>query len=316
MKIRILDADTFTAATALVKSMPVSKTALAKVAVLSMASPLRPGGGVFTGATSQEESLCVRSTLYPSLREGFYRLPPLGSIYTPDVLVFRDEDNKDLPKRDRFYVDVISSAALRFPEVEAGRYEKAGDRELMWEKMRGVMRVAVQGGVSKIVLGAWGCGAYGNPVEEVADGWRRVLVASAGKGGRGGKEEWDGVEEVVFAISTKQAEGKNQLEVFRKVFEGVALEEEVKEVTVQVDVNEEDEILARDIHDLEEAIRLKEGQLDQVKNESLRKRIAEVLVNLRKELAIKSGQGGPSSMIGGVDFDGDVEAGGTASGSN
>lgn len=292
MKIKILDADTFTAAAALTKpSVSASaKTAPPKVAVLSMASPLRPGGGVLTGATSQEESLCVRSTLYPSLREEFYRLPPLGSIYTPDVMIFRDEDNKDLPKRDRFYIDVISCAALRFPELEGGRYEKAGDREQMWEKMRAVMRAAVQGGIDRIVLGAWGCGAYGNPVEEVADGWKKVLIASAVKGGRGNKEEWSGVEEVVFAISTKQAEGNHQLEVFRKVFEGVAVKEEMEEVQAETEVNQDDETRARDIHEIEEAIAVKEGELDRVKNELLRERIAEVLVKLKRELVEKSRQ--------------------------
>lgn len=302
MKIRILDVDSFAAAAVLAKSSVSGsgKAAPPKVAVLSMASPLRPGGGVFTGATSQEESLCVRSTLYPSLREEFYRLPPLGSIYTPDVLVFRDEGNKDLSKRDRFYVDVISCAALRFPELEGGRYEKAADREQMWGKMRAVMRAAVQGGVSKVVLGAWGCGAYGNPVEEIADAWRRVLIASAGKGGRGNKEEWDGVEEVVFAISTKHAEGEHQLEVFRKVFEGVAIEEEIGEIPTEAEVNREDETLAEDIHDLEEAIKLKESQLDQIRNEDLRKRVAEVLVKLKRELATKLGQGGITDGIGQV----------------
>lgn len=292
MKIRILDADTFAAAAVLVKpsTSASAKTAPPKVAVLSMASPLRPGGGVLTGSTSQEESLCVRSTLYPSLREEFYRLPPLGSIYTPDVMIFRDEDNKDLPKRDRFYVDVISCAALRFPELEGGRYEKAGDREQTWEKMRAVMRAAVQGGVDRIVLGAWGCGAYGNPVEEVADGWKKVLMASAGKGGRGNKEEWSGVDQVVFAISTKQAEGNHQLEVFRQVFEGIAVKEEVEEAPAEPEASQEDEMRANDIHEIKEAIAVKEDQLDKVKNEHLRKRIAEVLVGLKRELVEKSGQ--------------------------
>jgi uncharacterized protein (TIGR02452 family) len=84
-----------------------------------------------SGATSQEESLCVRSTLYAFLREEFYRLPSRASIYTPDVLVFRDQDLRDLPKRDRFYVDVISCAALQFPEVAEGRWtRRIGKRRL------------------------------------------------------------------------------------------------------------------------------------------------------------------------------------------
>lgn len=58
--IRVSDSDTLDAAQALYLSHPTDH-----IAVLSMASPLRPGGGVLTGATSQEESLCMRSTLLP-----------------------------------------------------------------------------------------------------------------------------------------------------------------------------------------------------------------------------------------------------------
>jgi hypothetical protein len=67
--------------------------------------------------------------LHASLREEFYRPPSRACIYTPDVLVFRDQDLRDLPKRDRFHVDVISYAALRFPEVAEGRYVDGKDRE-------------------------------------------------------------------------------------------------------------------------------------------------------------------------------------------
>lgn len=319
LKIRIVDLDTFTA----VSLFPApAKAAPPRIAVLSMASPLRPGGGVFTGAQSQEESLCVRSTLYPSLKEEFYRLPPLGCIYTPDVLVFRDEQNKDLAKRERFYVDVVSCAALRFPEVEGGRYENPGDREQMWEKMKLVMRAAVKGGANCIVLGAWGCGAYGNPVEEVADGWKRVL-GGGGRGGRGNKEEWNGMKDVVFAISTKIPEGKHQLEVFRKAFEGIALEEEVvKEVEAEAAGDDEglDEVRARDIRDLEEEILLKQSQLDQVKNENLRNRIAEIIVMLKKELEAKSPKAGEhaGSNKGEANVEDDFEdaAGGGSSSKN
>lgn len=291
IRIQIVDADTLAAVSNF--EPPQGKSAPEKTAVLCMASPLRPGGGVFTGAQSQEESLCVRTTLYWSLREDYYRLPPLGCVYTPDVLVFRDEDNKDLAKKDRFYVDVISCAALRFPETDGGKYENSADREQMWEKMRLVMRAAVKGGVSNIVLGAWGCGAYGNPVEEVAEGWKKVLVG-AGKAGRGRVEMWEGIEKVVFAISSKTAEGKQQLESFQKVFEGVAHEEKEPEpegeggVGAEKDEDDPEEIRLRDIKELTEQIEIKEAQLDRIKNESLRERIAELVVSLKKELVIKS----------------------------
>ncbi|KAI1163806.1 hypothetical protein F5B18DRAFT_618279 [Nemania serpens] len=235
-----------------------------KVGILNMASPLSPGGGFLNGATSQEESLCMRTTLLPALRDEFYRLPELGVVHTPDVLVFRSadatspssssfasrtetgahgsgsgsaisgtgDDEKDvLPKNDRWFLDVASAAMLRLPETEDGRYANAADRELAERKMRAVLRVFCAGGCSRVVLGAWGCGAYGNPVAEIAEAWRRVLCPRSegedrdranndaafdrdeGKGGRrkkGGREKksrtrdreaWGAcIDEIVFAI--------------------------------------------------------------------------------------------------------------------
>jgi len=210
-----------------------------RVGILNMASPLRPGGGVLTGATSQEEWLCTRTTLYPSLRDAFYRLPEVGGVYTPDVLVFRrgDRDATELPKAERFFVDVVSAAMLRFPDLAdavaaadapdaaaAGRrqqqqqreqgvfdgggvvYAEDRDRETVGRKMRAVLRMFRARGVDRIVLGAWGCGAYGNPVGEVARAWKRVLLGGGSGRAKHNKnkagEMWDGLE-VVFAIKNK-----------------------------------------------------------------------------------------------------------------
>lgn len=219
----IRSCDTLAAAHSLLAS-PANTTR--KVAILNMASPLSPGGGFVNGATSQEEYLCMRTTLLPSLRDEFYRLPEIGCVFTPDVLVFRDAEGGDLDKKDRWFVDVLSAAMLRLPETEVdegtgrGRYVHQKDREAVVNKMRTVMRVAQIKGVQKIVLGAWGCGAYGNPVGEIARAWRRVLLGGSegkakGNKGKGPKsaeatETWEGLEEVVFAISdTGMAEAFN-----------------------------------------------------------------------------------------------------------
>lgn len=133
-----------------------------RIAILNMASPLRPGGGLMTGANSQEEYLCLRSTLYPALKDEFYRIPETGLIYTRDVLVFRDSEAKDLPKVDRYHVDVVTSAMLRLPDVvetsTGTTWAEERDKEMVLVKMRVLMRALVQNGVSTVVLGAWGCG--------------------------------------------------------------------------------------------------------------------------------------------------------------
>lgn len=211
--IQIWNVGTLTAASTLVKRGNNSRTA-----VLNMASSLRPGGGVLTGATSQEEYLCTRTTLYPALQDSFYRLPEVSVIYTPDVLVFRNGDGEDLPKSERYHVDIASAAMLRGPEISekdgVETWTNEGDVELVLAKMRILMRSLVQHGVKRVVLGAWGCGAYGNPVAEVARLWRIVLLGSK----RGKKEEWTGIEEIVFAITDTR-----QTDTFRERFADVVV---------------------------------------------------------------------------------------------
>ncbi|KAK4215454.1 hypothetical protein QBC37DRAFT_418979 [Rhypophila decipiens] len=232
-----------------------------RIAILNMASPLRPGGGVLSGATSQEESICRRTTLYPSLKEEFYRLPEVGGVYTPDALVFYsgahrshrkdtkktvDDDEDEVAedekedqgesegetesikvdeKKDWFYVDVVTAAILRFPDLvdapassEDGAkgaaieklYANQSDREMVVRKLRAVMRILRSKGVQQVVLGAWGCGAYGNPVGEIARAWKKVLLGdSKRKDGEPRNkpakwpEEYSDIE-VVFAIKDRK----------------------------------------------------------------------------------------------------------------
>ena len=184
------------------------------VAILNMASPLRPGGGVLNGATSQEESLCVATTLLPSLKEEWYRLPDVGGIFSPDVCVFRlpgngDEVERELGKMQRFHVGVVSAAMLRFPDIVEGDqgmlYANEQDREMVGRKMRAVLRILKSKRVERVVLGAWGCGAYGNPVEEVAKAWKRVILGSQKKARvKDGEECSYGLKEVVFAIKERK----------------------------------------------------------------------------------------------------------------
>lgn len=85
--IRIVQSDTFDAAEDIIRSLSGQELQTARIAVLNMASFLKPGGGVMNGAIAQEESLCHRSTLYPALDTRFYRIKRGTGLYTKDVLV-------------------------------------------------------------------------------------------------------------------------------------------------------------------------------------------------------------------------------------
>ncbi len=258
----------------------------ARVAILNMASPLSPGGGFLRGASSQEEFLCMRTTLLPSLRDAFYRLPELGAVYTPDVLVFRGPgEDVELTKGERWFVDCVSAAMLRQPEVEEGREGEVGDgggrmvlsekdRELMRGKMGLVMGVLRAKGARRVVLGAWGCGAYGNPVGEVAAAWRSVLVGS--KKGKGGG--WDGLEEVVFAIKDVSL-----AERFAEAFGEGLVREDVEDSVSQGEEQQEDPEVER-IRALEEKIKEMELSAEQAKSPQLKIGLDRVIGGLREQL--------------------------------
>ncbi|KAM0321558.1 hypothetical protein ACHAQA_010048 [Verticillium albo-atrum] len=277
-RLRLQAIDTLQAARAL-----VSADGVPRVAILNMASPLHPGGGFLNGASSQEESLCMRTTLLPSLKDEHYRLPELGAIYTPDVMVFRDDDGSDdvLEKRQRWFVDCITAAMLRNPEVERdddkgwGRYVNDKDRETAVAKMRMVLRICQEKGIERVVLGAWGCGAYGNPVGEVAAAWRKVLMPRMeSKGKKKGVETWDGIEECVFAIKDE-----GMADAFAAAF-GSGLEREVTDEQEESDAEDEQDETA----ELEAKIAELRERIDKTANPVVGRTLGPVLAGLIAQL--------------------------------
>lgn len=296
-KTRVITTDTLTAAHMLTEQsnsdLQTSKAFKKKsnVCILNMASPLRPGGGVLTGATSQEEFLCARTTLLPSLKESFYRLPEVGGIYTHDVLVFRNASSLgstggQLAFGERYWIDVISAGMLRFPELEEEEEEEVKrlgkkDREMVERKMRAVLRIACSKGITKLVLGAWGCGAYGNPVADIAKAWRRVLdgANTSQKGGKRADESetWDQLEDVVFAVTSEKIAQEFGVEYGG----GIEVERRLGgDMYEEGDDKEEDTVA----EELGSKIQEMENQIAQVWNPDLKARMGVILDSLKTQL--------------------------------
>ena len=167
-----------------------------KVTVLNFASSTSPGGGVVTGASAQEESLCRVSTLYPCLKaqaawEKFYgphrAAPnPLHNddiIYTQGVIVLKDDDYHPLPAP--FRVDVITCAAPNLRESPSNRYNRNDGEavhitpekllELHLKRARKILSAAAANRAEVLILGAFGCGAFRNDPAVVAAAYHQVL---------------------------------------------------------------------------------------------------------------------------------------------
>lgn len=318
--VRIMTADTLTAAYVLTHPYKYdnheqkSPKKGANVCVLNMASPLRPGGGVLTGATSQEEFLCVRTTLLPSLNEAFYRLPELGGIWSPDVLVFRNslplgDTRGELGIGDRYWLDVISAGMLRFPELEGEGDEtkrlSKSDRTTVENKMRAVLRITARKGIKKLVLGAWGCGAYGNPVSDIAQAWKKILDGTSSLINRMGKmpteaETWPHLEEVIFAISNRKMATD-----FAKAFDSKIVVEPSPTVALEHS-NEEDEG-DPNAEELRTKIQEMESQLSEVWNPDLKARMGTILDGLKLQLREREGCTPENGSVGAEKSDGDAD---------
>ncbi len=152
---------------------------------LNFASARNPGGGFLNGARAQEESLARSSGLYACIApvEGYYGhhrqlrtcLYSDHMIYVPGVPVFRDDSGalRDEPYRVAFLTAAaVNAGALARNEPKA----LARIPEVMRRRIARVLWLAEQQGHSHLVLGAWGCGAFGNDPEQIADLFRDALA--------------------------------------------------------------------------------------------------------------------------------------------
>jgi len=192
-----------------------------RIGVLNFASSTHPGGGVRSGAGAQEESLCRCSTLAftlenPKFEESYYLKHVLcngmmGSddlIYSPDVVVIKSDDDYPalIPENGWFKVDVLTQAA---PNL---KYDTDGivtyGRQLEVHKKRGMLllKAAIANGDRKLVLGAYGCGAFRNDPNAVAMAYRELLDEYA--------PYFDEVEFAIFAMDYERP----NYEAFRKAF--------------------------------------------------------------------------------------------------
>ncbi len=184
--------------------------------VMNFANAHHPGGGFLLGANAQEESLCRCSTLYASLTSKraseMYRYnnthpSKVESDYmllSPDVAVFRNENYNLLDS-----VSVMGVITVPAPNRRGAAFFASKEliKETFIRRIRILLLVASKYGYKNLVLGAWGCGAFGNDPKDVAEYFKYVLVD---------EEYGKCFDKVCFAIYGSE-NGKN-ITAFRNAF--------------------------------------------------------------------------------------------------
>lgn len=203
-----------------------------KVCVLNFASATTPGGGVVKGSSAQEECLCRCSTLYKALNVSenwnkyynFHRasvdaLHNDDIIYTPDVIVFKDDSYNQLAETDFAKVDVITCAAPNLKENPQNMFnvEKStakvdiSDEDLLKlheKRGRRIMSVAAAHNIEVLILGAFGCGAFRNDPRIVAQAYKNILP-----------DFRNCFNEIEFAVYCRPGDDTNY-QVFKRIIQG------------------------------------------------------------------------------------------------
>lgn len=149
-----------------------------KVTLLNFASYKNPGGRFLDGSSAQEESICHRSILYNILsseklkeyyewnnlhkNKGLYKN---RALYTPDIIF----DNA-------YKIDVITCAAPNFNA--ASRYMnviKEDNSKVLKDRIEFLLNVVSEFNTDTLILGAWGCGVFGQNPAEVARLFKEAL---------------------------------------------------------------------------------------------------------------------------------------------
>ena len=187
---------------ALIKYSSESKTC-----VLNMASHVHPGGGVENGAKSQEECLFRCSNLFETMDKKFYPLEDDCCLYTTNALFFKDVYYNYIWA---VTVDVISIAAFDL-NLSHGRRSKIADYERMTKnKIRLMCSLPAQHEAKNLILGAWGCGAFKNDPEKIANYFKEILI----------EEGYSSLyDNVIFAVINDSLSVGNNYLVFKNAFE-------------------------------------------------------------------------------------------------
>ena len=166
--------------------------AVGDACALNFANADEPGGLYRAGATAQEEVLCrLLPQLYPSLLQaeeaGHYPLPAHCALLSRNLVAVRHPGSYD--RCDSLAVGKVTVVSAAMPLFSGTTDEDW--HETVTLRIRAALHAAARSGHSRLVLGAFGCGKFGNPPELVAVVFRQQLSSAEFRGC---------FEKVVFAI--------------------------------------------------------------------------------------------------------------------
>ena len=142
-----------------------------KVTALNFASYRNPGGKFIDGSNAQEECLCHESNLYNILRNftSYYKennSKPNKNLYTDRALY---SPNVVFNRGDRIVkADVITCASPNWTAARKWNVSQVENTLVLAQRIQFIKDIAELEAVDVLILGAWGCGVFGQNPRTVA----------------------------------------------------------------------------------------------------------------------------------------------------
>lgn len=162
--------------------------------VVSVANRYTPGGGAYSGAGAQEETIFRRTNICLSLYQfaefaELYGLKksqsqyPLdlnyGGIYTPSAMIFREGLQRGFRLMENpVKMSFISVAAISRPEFTVDCMLAESLVETVKNKIRTILRIVISHGHDALVTEAFGCSSFRNPPKHIARLFHEILGES------------------------------------------------------------------------------------------------------------------------------------------
>lgn len=177
------------------------------ICALNFASFKNPGGGFYRGTMAQEEAICHDSFLYNVLLafvDDYYSknrkdlncsLYYDRALYSKDILFFDEIGNS-------YKTDILTCASPNYREASRTGISIEENNEILKKRIRYILDIASKEKADILILGAWGCGVFGQDPYTVASFFKEFL-------------HYYNFAEVIFAVPR----GRNSnYEAFKKIF--------------------------------------------------------------------------------------------------
>jgi uncharacterized protein (TIGR02452 family) len=175
---------------------------------LNFASAKNPGGGFLGGSEAQEENLAKSSGLYPCIVQMSAMYEANRSlktcvysddmIYSPKVPVFRDDEYQFLD--EAFLASMVTAPAVNRGAIARNEPERLDQvASIMCARIDKLLALAIHHRHKCLILGAWGCGVFGNRAEDMAKWFATHLLHNP--------RYRDAFELVSFAVLNRKNDG-------------------------------------------------------------------------------------------------------------